>query len=177
MSDGFALVIDRSDLVREIVFAKAEGAKIVLANGCFDLFHVGHIRYLVGAKALGDILVVGINSDRQTRILKGDGRPYMPGDERAEIVSALRCVDLVTIFDEPTVEELIRAIRPDFHAKGTDYTVDTVPERNIVREYGGTVAIVGDPKDHSSSQLIEIVKEDVETRGLGDAENKSVPFR
>ena len=104
-----------------------------------------------------DVLVVGINSDTQANALKGDGRPYMPESERAEIVSAMRFVDFVTIFDEPTVEELIRAIRPDIHAKGTDYTTETVPERNVVRECGGTVAIVGDPKDHSSTGLINLV--------------------
>ena len=107
---------------------------------------------------MGDCLIVGINSDEQVRKLKGENRPFMPEDERAEIVSALRFVDFVTIFEEPTVEELIRAIRPDFHAKGTDYTTETVPEREIVREYGGQVAIVGDPKDHSSTELISKVK-------------------
>lgn len=157
LSDNFAPILVRSDLLRDTNLARAEGSRIVLANGCFDLMHVGHLRYLVGAKALGDVLVVGINSDRQAKLLKGKGRPYMPEIERAEIVSALRCVDIVTIFDEPTVEELIRAIRPDFHAKGTDYTTENVPEREIVRECGGTVAIVGDPKDHSSTRLIGIV--------------------
>lgn len=157
MSDNLAPIIDRSTLIREVARHRAAGAKIVLANGCFDLFHVGHVRYLSGAKALGDILVVGINSDRQARMLKGEGRPFMPENERAEVVSALRCVDLVTIFDEPTVEDLIRAIRPDFHAKGTDYTTETVPERDVVRECGGTVAIVGDPKDHSSTVLINSI--------------------
>lgn len=136
---------------------RANGAVIVLANGCFDLFHAGHIRYLTAAKELGDVLVVGINSDEQVARLKGDGRPYIPEDERAEIVSSLRATDIVTIFPEPTVEELILAIRPDFHAKGTDYTTDTVPEREIVRSYGGKVAIVGDPKDHSSTDLIKKV--------------------
>ena len=157
MSDNLAPIIDRSTLISEVARHRAAGAKIVLANGCFDLFHVGHVRYLSGAKALGDILVVGINSDRQARMLKGEGRPFMPENERAEVVSALRCVDLVTIFDEPTVEDLIRAIRPDFHAKGTDYTTETVPERDVVRECGGTVAIVGDPKDHSSTVLINSI--------------------
>ena len=151
--------MDRAELVINLQRARSGGSKIILANGCFDLFHAGHVRYLAGAKALGGVLVVGINSDAQARKLKGQGRPLMPERERAEIVSALRCVDFVTIFDEPTVEELIRAIRPDFHAKGTDYTVDTVPERGIVREMGGTVAIVGDPKDHSSTQLIRMVNE------------------
>ena len=154
MSDLCSPILNRTDLADKISHTRAAGLTIVLANGCFDLFHVGHVRYLNGAKSLGDILVVAINSDRQTRLLKGEGRPFMPENERAEMVAALRCVDLVTIFDEPTVEDLIRTIRPDFHAKGTDYTTDSVPEREIVREYGGTVAIVGDPKDHSSTELI-----------------------
>lgn len=154
MSDYFAPIFSRLDLTNVVANARGAGSTIVLANGCFDLFHVGHIRYLSGAKELGDILVVGINSDHQTRLLKGKGRPFMPENERAEIISALGCVDFVTIFDEPTVEELLRAIKPDFHAKGTDYKTDTVPEREIVREYGGQVAIVGDPKDHSSTDMI-----------------------
>ena len=157
MSDHFASILDLPELKNEVERARSNGSSIVLANGCFDLFHVGHVRYLAGAKALGDVLVVGINSDRQARSLKGEGRPFMPEGERAELISALRCVDYVTIFDEPTVEELIKALRPDFHAKGTDYSTDSVPERDIVREYGGTVAIVGDPKDHSSTRLIEKV--------------------
>jgi D-glycero-beta-D-manno-heptose 1-phosphate adenylyltransferase len=146
--------MSRDELIDEIAEVRREGVPVILANGCFDLFHVGHVRYLEGAKALGGFLVVGINSDRQVRDLKGEGRPYMPDHERAEIVAALRFVDAVTVFDEPTVENLILAIRPDFHAKGTDYTTETVPEREIVRSYGGTVAIVGDPKDHSSTSLI-----------------------
>lgn len=157
MSVHFAPILNRTDLIKSVFNFKAGNSAIVLANGCFDLLHVGHARYLAGAKALGDILVVAINSDRQTRLLKGIGRPYMPENERAELLSALRSVDLVTIFDEPTVEELIRSIQPDFHAKGTDYTVDTVPERSIVREHGGQVAIVGDPKDHSSTTLINTI--------------------
>ena len=134
----------------------------MLANGCFDLFHVGHIRYLAGAKDLGDILIVGLNSDEQVRKLKGNNRPFMPENERAEIISALKFVDFVTIFPEPTVTELLRAIRPDFHAKGTDYTTETVPEREIVKEFGGQVAIVGDPKDHSSTDLIKLATEHTE---------------
>ncbi len=157
MPDYFAPIRERSELIGKVASARADGLKIVLANGCFDLFHVGHLRYLAGAKAIGDILVVGVNSDRQTRLLKGEGRPFMPENERAEMVSALRFVDFVTIFDDPTVEELIRAIRPDFHAKGTDYTAETVPEREIVREYGGRIAIVGDPKDHSTTNLIKSI--------------------
>ncbi|MBK7705442.1 MAG: adenylyltransferase/cytidyltransferase family protein [Acidobacteria bacterium] len=152
-----AQILSRPELVERISRDRANGATVVLANGCFDLFHVGHIRYLQGASELGDVLVVGINSDRQVRRLKGEGRPYIPETERAEIVAALRMVDYVTVFDEPTVTELIRALKPDVHAKGTDYTTDTVPEREIVREHGGRVAIVGDPKDHSSSDLIKIV--------------------
>lgn len=149
-----APILDRIRLTARVAIERRSGKKIVLANGCFDLFHVGHIRYLAGAKSLGEFLVVGINSDEQVRKLKGDSRPYMPQNERAEIVAALKAVDCVTIFPEPTVEELIRAIRPDFHAKGTDYTAETVPEKDIVAECGGQVAIVGDPKDHSSTELI-----------------------
>lgn len=153
----FAPILNRAELVKKINEKRSKNAKIVLANGCFDLFHVGHIRYLAGAKELGDFLVVGINSDQQVRKLKGKNRPFMPENERAEIVSALSFVDFVTVFEEPTVEELIRAVRPDFHAKGTDYTVDSVPEREIVKEYGGQTAIVGDPKNHSSTELIQKV--------------------
>lgn len=127
---------------------------IVLANGCFDVLHAGHVRYLEGARALGDMLVVGVNSDSQVAKLKGAGRPIMPEQERAEIVAALQSVDLVTIFDEPTVSELLLAVKPDVHAKGTDYTEETVPERDVVRSYGGRVAIVGDPKDHSTSEML-----------------------
>ncbi len=153
-SDYFAPVLDRNRLLARVAIERRNNKKIVLANGCFDLFHVGHIRYLAGAKQLGDCLIVALNSDRQVKKLKGENRPFMPEQERAEIVAALRFVDFVTIFDEPTVEELIRAVRPDFHVKGTDYTTETVPEREIVRACGGTVAIVGDPKDHSSTDLI-----------------------
>jgi D-glycero-beta-D-manno-heptose 1-phosphate adenylyltransferase len=155
--NSFAPVLERNRLVARVSIERRKGARIVLANGCFDLFHVGHIRYLAGAKALGEILIVGINSDQQVRKLKGENRPFMPERERAEILSALKCVDYVTIFNEPTVTELIRAVRPDFHAKGTDYTAESVPEREIVREYGGQTAIVGDPKDHSSTDLIKLV--------------------
>ncbi len=163
MSSQFAPILERTELKKEIADLRSRtAAVVVLANGCFDLFHVGHVRYLAGAKAVGDILVVGVNSDRQTRLLKGEGRPFVSEQERAELVSALRCVDFVTIFDEPTVEELLLTIRPDIHAKGTDYTVDTVPEREIVLSYGGTVAIVGDPKDHSTTDLIKAV-------GIGSA--------
>jgi len=150
---GCAPILTLSELVACVTQARASGSRIVLANGCFDLVHVGHIRYLAGARALGEVLVVGVNSDHQARALKGPGRPAIPETERAELVSAIVFVDFVTIFDEPTVEGLIRALRPDFHAKGTDYTGETVPERAIVIECGGKVAIVGDPKDHSSTEL------------------------
>lgn len=151
-------IVDRRRLVEDVKEARRNGISIILANGCFDLFHVGHIRYIEGAKALDGFLVVGINSDRQVQKLKGTGRPYMPDNERAEIVAALQAVDRVTIFDEPTVDELLKAICPDIHAKGTDYTTDSVPEREIVASLGGRVAIVGDPKDHSSTDLIASVK-------------------
>jgi len=153
MSERHAPILDREGLIAETKKRRAAGQSIVLANGCFDLLHVGHIRYLAAAKDLGDCLVVAVNSDEQARRLKGEGRPAVCENERAELISALRSVDLVTIFFEPTVTELIRAIRPDVHAKGTDYTVDNVPEREIVVESGGRVAIVGDAKDHSSTEL------------------------
>ena len=148
------MVLSREELVRRVAAAKEAGARIVFANGCFDVLHVGHVRYLTGAKTLGDVLVVGINSDDQVAIQKGAGRPVLPANERAEIVAALEPVTYVTIFDEPTVTELLLALKPDVHAKGTDYTADTVPERDVVRSYGGEVAIVGDPKDHSTSAII-----------------------
>ena len=130
------------------------GDRITLANGNFDLLHVGHVRYLRGAKALGGRLVVAINSDESVRALKGEGRPVTPADERAEIVAALADVDAIVIFSELDVRPIIREIQPDVQAKGTDYTADTVPERDVVAEYGGRVAIVGDPKDHSTSGII-----------------------
>jgi rfaE bifunctional protein nucleotidyltransferase chain/domain len=148
-------ILDRNELRERVNRARETGATVVLANGCFDVLHVGHVRYLQGAKALGDLLVVGVNSDEQVVALKGTGRPLMSELERAEIIAAVECVDLVTIFPEPTVEALLLSLKPDIHAKGTDYTEDTVPERDIVRSYGGRVAIVGDPKDHSTSELIE----------------------
>ena len=130
------------------------GQRIILANGNFDLLHVGHVRYLRGAKALGGQLVVAINSDQSVRALKGEARPIMPEQERAEIVSALADVDAVIVFPELDVRSIIREIRPDIHAKGTDYTADTVPERDAVADCGGRVAIVGDSKDHSTSEII-----------------------
>jgi rfaE bifunctional protein nucleotidyltransferase chain/domain len=141
--------------VRELVEQwRRAGEPIVLANGNFDLLHVGHVRYLQGAKELGGKLVVAINSDESVRALKGEGRPVIPADERAEIVAALADVDAVVIFSELDVRALIREIRPDIQAKGTDYTADSVPERDVVVECGGRVAIVGDAKDHSTSEII-----------------------
>lgn len=151
-------IVDRVALIERVREARKEGLKIVLANGCFDVLHAGHIRYLEAAKAIADVLVVGVNSDQQVNNLKGPGRPLLPESDRAEIVASLAAVDLVTIFDEPTVTELLLAVKPDVHAKGTDYTEDTVPERDVVRSFGGRVAIVGDPKDHSTSELIRRVK-------------------
>jgi len=151
-------VVDRSELERKVADARVRGRRIVFANGCFDMLHVGHVRYLEGAKALGDVLVVAVNSDEQVRKQKGEDRPLIPQDQRAEIVSALAAVDFVTVFDEPTVAELLLALKPDIQAKGTDYTEDTVPERDVVRSYGGRVAIAGDAKDHSSATMIERIK-------------------
>ena len=148
------IVLTREELIERVASAKADGLRVVFANGCFDVLHVGHVRYLAGARELGDILIVGINSDDQVAIQKGPGRPVLPAAERAEIVAALESVTYVTIFNEPTVEELLLALKPHVHAKGTDYTTDTVPERDVVRSYGGQVAIVGDPKDHSTSSII-----------------------
>jgi rfaE bifunctional protein nucleotidyltransferase chain/domain len=133
---------------------RAEGKRIVLANGCFDLLHVGHVRYLAAARRLGDVLFVGINGDAAVARLKGRGRPLMPAVERVEVLSALRSVDHVVVFDDDTADALIAAVRPDVHAKGTDYTPDSVPERETVRAYGGRVAIVGDQKDHATRDVI-----------------------
>ncbi|MCA1557008.1 MAG: adenylyltransferase/cytidyltransferase family protein [Acidobacteria bacterium] len=152
-------MLDRNRLIARVAIARRNGARIVLANGCFDILHVGHVRYLEGARSLGDLLVVGINADEQVRALKGEGRPLVPERERAELVAALKAVDFVTIFNEPTVEALLRAIRPDVHAKGTDYTEETVPERDVVRSLGGRVAIVGDPKQHSTSEMVKVLSQ------------------
>jgi D-glycero-beta-D-manno-heptose 1-phosphate adenylyltransferase len=133
---------------------RAAGEKVILTNGCFDLLHVGHIRYLRAAKELGGRLIVAVNSDASVRALKGAGRPQVPGHERAEVLAALEDVDAVTIFDGLDVTDLIRLLRPDVHAKGTDYTADSVPEREVVIACGGRVEIVGDPKDHSTTELL-----------------------
>ena len=147
-------ICDRQMLRQRVEHWRRSGERIILANGNFDLLHVGHVRYLRGAKALGGKLVVAINSDESVRALKGEGRPLMPAEERAEIIGALGDVDAVIIFPELDVRALIREIRPDVQAKGTDYTVESVPERDAVAEYGGRVAIVGDAKNHSTSEMI-----------------------
>jgi rfaE bifunctional protein nucleotidyltransferase chain/domain len=148
------MILSREELVTRIDAERKIGSRVVLANGCFDVLHVGHVRYLAGARELGDVLVVGVNSDEQVARLKGLGRPILPANERAELVAALESVTYVTVFNEPTVAELLLALKPDVHAKGTDYTEDSVPERDVVRSYGGRVAIVGDPKDHSTSAIL-----------------------
>jgi len=135
-----------------------EGKTVVMANGVFDLLHVGHLRYLEAARALGDVLVVAVNSDASTRAYKGPDRPIVTESERAELICGLECVDHVLIFDEPNVENVLRTLKPNIHAKGTDYTAETIPERAVVAEYGGKVAVCGDPKDHSSTELIEKTK-------------------
>ena len=142
------------DLPRLRAEASAAGRTVALANGVFDLFHVGHLRYLQGARAEADLLVVAVNSDRSTRENKGPGRPMVPEAERAEIVAGLACVDHVVVFDSRDVVPVIRALRPDVHVKGTDYTPETIPEAAEVRAYGGRVAVAGDPKDHSTTELI-----------------------
>lgn len=138
---------------------RRRGRRIVLANGCFDLLHVGHVRYLEGARREGDMLVVAVNDDEGVRRLKGPGRPLLEASDRARLVAALAAVDYVVIFAEPTVTALIEGLRPDVHAKGTDYTPETVPEREAVRAVGGRVAIVGDPKDHSTRDLLAAIRE------------------
>ena len=151
---GQSKVQTRESLVAQVKRWREQGETVVLANGGFDLLHVGHIRYLRGAKALGGKLLVAVNSDSSLRKLKGEGRPLTRAAERAEILAALEDVDAIVIFDEPDVRALIREIRPDIHAKGTDYTRDSVPERDEVLAYGGRVEIVGDPKDHSTSSFL-----------------------
>jgi rfaE bifunctional protein nucleotidyltransferase chain/domain len=147
-------ILARDALVARVQRERAAGRTIAFANGCFDLLHVGHLRYLESAAREADVLVVAINDDESVRRLKGEGRPILAAEHRAELVAALRCVDLVVIFPEPTVGPLLEALHPDVHCKGTDYTAETVPERDVVRGYGGRVAIVGDPKDHSTRDLL-----------------------
>jgi D-glycero-beta-D-manno-heptose 1-phosphate adenylyltransferase len=148
-------VLTEPELLEAIARERSDGRSIAFANGCFDLLHVGHVRYLQGAAAEGDRLVVAVNGDESVRRLKGEGRPILSGSDRAELVAALRGVDFVVLFDDANVERLLLLIKPDVHCKGTDYTVDTVPERAVVKSYGGRTAIVGDPKDHATRDLLK----------------------
>jgi rfaE bifunctional protein nucleotidyltransferase chain/domain len=152
-------ILSLPELQSRLAEARRQGKHVVLANGCFDLLHVGHLRYLEGARAEGDLLVVGVNSDASVRQLKGEGRPLLPAADRAALVAALAAVDFVVIFDSLTVVSLLEALRPDVHAKGTDYTAETVPEREAVRAMGARVAIVGDPKQHSTRDLLRQIRQ------------------
>jgi rfaE bifunctional protein nucleotidyltransferase chain/domain len=153
-SKAGAKILSLSELAERVKLWRAAGEKIILTNGCFDLLHVGHVRYLSGAKQLGGRVIVAVNSDASVRTLKGEGRPRIPAFERAEILAALQDVDAVTVFEATDVRELVQLLRPDIHAKGTDYTRETVPERDVVIACGGRVEIVGDPKDHSTRELL-----------------------
>jgi rfaE bifunctional protein nucleotidyltransferase chain/domain len=151
-------IVSRNQLRAILADRKLRGQRIVLANGCFDTLHVGHIRYLEGARREGDILIVGVNADSTVCALKGPGRPILDEQARAQLVAALRAVDYVVLFDEPSVEALLETLRPDVHAKGTDYTAETVPERATAARLGIRVAIVGDPKDHSTRELLAAIR-------------------
>jgi len=157
-SDSRHRILPLQELAENVRSWKAAGQRVVLTNGCFDLLHVGHVRYLYSAAAEGDVLVVAVNSDAGVRGLKGPGRPIQAENERAEILAALEPVDWVTLFDEPTVERVIRTLRPDIHCKGTDYTVETVPERAVVAEVGGEVRIVGDTTGHATTDLVSRIR-------------------
>ncbi len=150
-----APILDEAQLTDALERERAAGRSIAFANGCFDVLHVGHIRYLQDAARVADVLVVGVNGDESVRVLKGEGRPVMPERERAELISAIRGVSYVTIFREDSPSHLLQTLKPDFQCKGTDYTPDSVPEAEIVKSYGGKVVIVGDPKDHSTSAFLE----------------------
>ena len=152
-------LVTRAELVMRVAADRMAGRTIAFANGVFDLLHVGHIRYLQAASAEGDCVIVAVNDDDSVKRLKGEGRPILAAADRAEIVAALRGVDYVVIFPEPTVGPLLELLKPDVHCKGTDYAVDTVPEREIVKAYGGRIAIVGDPKDHSTRDLLARLRE------------------
>ena len=165
-------VVGRKELLGLAAADRARGLTLALANGCFDLIHVGHVRYLAGAAAEAERLVVAVNDDRSVAALKGQGRPILAAGERAELVAAFGMVDYVVVFPEPTVAELLEALRPDVHCKGTDYTADTVPERAAVQAYGGRTAIVGDPKDHSTRDLIRLA-----ARSLGAARGSATDSR
>jgi rfaE bifunctional protein nucleotidyltransferase chain/domain len=147
--------VSEAELIALVARERAAGRRLVFANGCFDLVHVGHVRYLSGAAAEGDRLIVAVNDDEMVASLKGAGRPIVPAAERAEIIAAFASVDYVIVFGDPTVERLLRLLQPEVHCKGPDYTVDTVPERTVVREYGGRTVIIGDAKRHSTRDLVE----------------------
>jgi len=147
-------VLEREQLAMRVASERRAGRSVAFANGCFDLLHVGHVRYLEASAEEADVLVVALNDDAGVRLLKGEGRPILSAEHRAALVAALRCVDFVVIFPEPTVGPLLELLHPDVHCKGTDYTVESVPERAIVQSYGGRTAIVGDPKDHSTRDLL-----------------------
>jgi len=148
------MVVTETELLSRVADDRRHGRTIALANGCFDILHVGHVRYLEGAAHEADRLIVAVNDDASVRQLKGDGRPIVPAAARAEVIAAVRGVDYVVVFPELTVDRLLGVLKPDVHCKGTDYTLETVPERDAVRAYGGRVAIVGDPKDHSTRDLL-----------------------
>lgn len=150
-----APILSEADLTHALAMERAGGKTIAFANGCFDVLHVGHIRYLQDAANVADVLVVGVNGDESVRGLKGEGRPVMPEDERAEIISSIRGVSYVTVFREQNPSNLLQVLRPDFQCKGTDYTADSVPEAELVKSYGGKVVIVGDPKDHSTTAVLQ----------------------
>ncbi len=158
MRSAASKIVSRRLLAEKLAEHKRRGQRIVFANGCFDILHVGHVRYLEGARREGDILVVGVNADSGVRELKGPGRPVLDEKARAELVAALRAVDYVLLFAEPNVELLLEELRPDVHSKGTDYNVDTVPERATAARLGIRVAIVGDPKNHSTRELLEAIR-------------------
>lgn len=159
MIESTAKLLTRAEAHARAAALRAAGGRLVLANGAFDLLHVGHVRYLAAARALGDVLFVAVNSDASVARLKGPGRPVVPAPERVELLSHLACVDFLVVFDEPTVAAVLREVQPHVHAKGTDYTVETVPERAIVAEWGGETVICGDPKDHATTDLVgEIVR-------------------
>jgi D-glycero-beta-D-manno-heptose 1-phosphate adenylyltransferase len=155
--DPLSKIQSLGEIKKTIQALRAAGRRIVFANGCFDLIHVGHIRYLQKARALGDVLILGVNGDAGVAALKGKGRPLQPEAERAEILAALDCVDYVLLFDALTVDGILSELQPDIHAKGTDYTEENIPERDTVLSYGGQVAIAGDPKDHSTRDLIQTI--------------------
>jgi len=166
------MVVTESELVQAVAHDRAAGRTLAFANGCFDLLHVGHVRYLHGAAAEGDRLIVAVNDDRSVRGLKGPGRPVLPASDRAELVAALRGVDYVVVFGDADVERLLLLVKPDVHCKGTDYTVESVPERAVVAGYGGRTAIVGDPKSHATRELLQRI---AGTKDQGPSTKDSTP--